>query len=84
MNGIKPKGMINRDGCCHLNAAIQCFYQCPKITSFFILNREIILKKGGPISLGYLEVVEEFSKKKKLYFYQEFQEFINRNWWKIH
>ena len=57
---IKPKGVINRNGCCYLNAAIQCFYHCPKITSFFILNRDIILKKGGPISLGYLEVVEEF------------------------
>ena len=64
---IKPKGVINRNGCCYLNAAIQCFYHCPKITSFFLLNREIILKKGGPISLGYLEVVEEFSKKKKNY-----------------
>jgi len=64
---IRPKGLINRNGCCYLNAAIQCFYHCPKITSFFILNREIILKKGGPISLGYLEVVEEFSKNKKNY-----------------
>ena len=64
---IKPKGVINRNGCCYLNAAIQCFYHCPKITSFFTLNREMILKKGGPISLGYLEVVEEFSKNKKNY-----------------
>ena len=64
---IKPKGVINRYGCCYLNAAIQCFYHCPKITSFFILNRDIILKKGGPISLGYLEVVEDFSKNKNKY-----------------
>lgn len=64
---IKPKGVINRNGCCYLNAAIQCFYHCPKITSFFILNRDIILKKGGPISLGYLEVVEKFSKNKSNY-----------------
>ena len=64
---IKPKGIINRYGCCYLNAAIQCFYHCPKITSFFTLNRDIILKKGGPISLGYLEVVEEFSKNKNNY-----------------
>ena len=64
---IKPKGVMNKNGCCYLNAAIQCFYHCPKITSFFILNREIILKKGGPISKGYLEVVEEFSKNKNDY-----------------
>ena len=72
---IKPKGVINRNGCCYLNAAIQCFYHCPKITSFFLLNREIILKKGGPISLGYLEVVEEFSKKNKNYI--SIKNFIN-------
>ena len=65
---IKPKDVINRNGCFYLNAAIQCFYHCPKITSFFLLNREIILKKGGPISLSYLEVVEEFSKNKKNYY----------------
>ena len=64
---IKPKGIINRNGCCYLNAAIQCFYHCPKITSFFILNRETILKKSGPISQGYLEVVEEFSRNKNNY-----------------
>ena len=64
---IKPKGIINKYGCCYLNAAIQCFYHCSKITSYFIKNREIILKKGGPISLGYLEVVEEFSKNKNNY-----------------
>ena len=65
--GIKPKGIINRYGCCYLNAAIQCFYHCPRITSFFLLNRELILEKGGPISLGYLEVIEEFSKNKNNY-----------------
>lgn len=64
---IKPKGIINRNGCCYLNAAIQCFYHCPKIASFFMLNREIIHKKGGPISLGYLEIVEEFFKNENKY-----------------
>ena len=64
---IKPKGIINKYGCCYLNAAIQCFYHCSKVTSFFILNKEIILKAGGPISLGYLEVVEELSKNKNNY-----------------
>ena len=64
---IKPKGLINKYGCCYLNAAIQCFYHCSKVTSFFLFNKEIILKSGGPISLGYLEVVEELSKNKNNY-----------------
>ena len=64
---IKPKGIINKYGCCYLNAAIQCFYHCSKVTSFFLFNKEIILKSGGPISLGYLEVVEELSKNKNNY-----------------
>ena len=64
---IKPKGIINEYGCCYLNAAMQCFYHCSKVTSFFILNREIIIKTGGPISLGYLNVVEELSKNKNNY-----------------
>ena len=64
---IKPKGIINRNGSCYLNAAMQCFYHCPKITSYFTLNKDIIHQKGGPISLGYLEVIEEFSNNKKNY-----------------
>ena len=77
---IKPKGIINRYGCCYLNAALQCFYHCPKITSYFILNKEIIHKKGGPISLGYLEVVEEFSKNKNNYIsINKFRELLIEN-----
>ena len=64
-NSKNPMGLDNVRMTCYMNAALQSLYNTPKLTNYFISNRNIIEQSSWIFSSAYLEIVLNLSKKAK-------------------
>ena len=61
----KIPGLFNFGFNCYLNSILQCFHYCKDFTNFFIRKENEITKKGGKLSIAYLNLILRLNKKKK-------------------
>ena len=62
----KPKGLDNIGATCYMNATLQCFYHCAKLTKYIINQKYIednIHIKNHTISSEYINLIKELNKK---------------------
>ena len=82
-NNINPKGLDNIGATCYMNATLQCFYHCKKLTKYFLDNKHLqdgINIKNNTITAEYINLVKELSKKdgKSSYAPYRFKEILSR------
>ena len=61
-----PKGLDNIGATCYMNATLQCFYHCAKLTNYIISQKYIkdnIRIKNHTISSEYINLIKELNKK---------------------
>ena len=78
-----PKGLDNIGATCYMNATLQCFYHCKKLTKYFLDNKHLqdgINIKNNTITAEYINLVKELSKKdgKSSYAPYRFKEILSR------
>ena len=62
----KPKGLNNIGATCYMNATLQCFYHCDKLTKYIISEKymkENISIKSRTITYEYINLLKELNKK---------------------
>ena len=82
-NNSNPKGLDNIGATCYMNATLQCFYHCKKLTKYFLDNKHLqdgINIKNNTITAEYINLVKELSKKdgKSSYAPYRFKEILSR------
>ena len=63
---IKPKVLDNIGATCYMNATLQCFYHCAKLTKYILSQKYIkdnIHIKSHTISSDYINLIKELNKK---------------------
>ena len=82
-NSIKPKGLDNIGATCYMNATLQCFYHCKKLTKYllgggYVLDNIKIPKDS--ITSEYIKLVKELSYKngKESYAPYDFKEILGQ------
>ena len=83
LNNLMPKGLNNIGATCYMNATLQCFYHCSKLTKYLVSNKYIkdnIQIKNNTISYEYINLVKELYSKdgKGAYSPYKFKEILGR------
>ena len=78
-----PKGLSNIGATCYMNATLQCFYHCRKLTQYLVNNKYLednIIVKSNSIASEYINLVKELSCKdgKVAYSPDRFKEILGR------
>ena len=78
-----PKGLSNIGATCYMNATLQCFYHCRKLTQYLVNNKYLedsIIVKSNSITSEYINLVKELSYKdgKVAYSPDRFKEILGR------
>ena len=78
-----PKGLSNIGATCYMNATLQCFYHCRKLTQYLVNNKYLednIILKSNTITSEYINLVKELSYKdgKVAYSPDRFKEILGR------
>ena len=60
-----PVGLDNVGMSCYMNAALQSLYNTPKLTSFFLHYKDDIRAIDNTLSISYLDIVLNLSRKAK-------------------
>ena len=65
-NSTKPKGLDNIGATCYMNATLQCFYHCKKLTNYFLSGKyesdEITIPENS-ITNEYIKLVKQLNVK---------------------
>ena len=61
---LRAPGLYNFRGNCYLNSILQCFYYCQDLTNYFKQKENEIIKKGGKLSIAYLNLILRLNQKK--------------------
>ena len=63
----KPKGLNNIGATCYMNATLQCFYHCKKLTNYLVskkyINEDKIVVKNNSVTSAYINLVNKLYMK---------------------